>query len=333
MPKLGMSMSSGAVVKLLAMIGDRVELKQPVVEIETDKLVCDIESPASGILVKCVAKVGDVVEVGQTIAWIALDGEACDTAELGERRPGAALESAAVAATSSSTSALKHAATGDIRGPCSPAVRRLARELGVDTRAVAGSGPDGRILEEDIRLAQRNRIEVSGNARAAEAVGAAASNFEPLSSMRRAITDAVTKSAAIPTVVLFGSVNAASLMARRKQDPSIAYDDLFVAAVAKTLQKHKYLNASFEGDGIRIHSQINIGLAVATEKGLLVPVLHSAEQMTVEQINAERVKIVALVKTKRIAEQHLTGGTFTISNLGMYPVNCFTALIQPPQAA
>ncbi len=151
--------------------------------------------------------------------------------------------------------------------------------------------------------------------------------------MRRAITNAVTMSATTPTVVLFGSADATSLMARRKQDSTIAYDDMFVAAVAKTLRKHKYLNASFEGEGIRFHAQMNIGLAVATEEGLLVPVFHAAEQMTVKQISAERAKIIALVKAKKITEQHLTGGTFAITNLGMYPVDCFTALIQSPQAA
>lgn len=322
-PKLGMTMTEATVVRWLAAVGDRVKTKQPLVEIETEKIVSEIESPADGTLTQCSAAEGNIAPVAATIAWVLADGESVsdippDLEPIdGKSETPVSTEECAV-----SDVQRKPTAGSVPGGPSSPAIRRLARERGVDLTTICGSGPDGRILKEDVlRPIQHNTSSNEGR------------TFEPLSPVRRAIAATVTTSAAIPQIVLHASADVSALVALHQQDSSIAYDDMLVCLVAKTLMSHKYLNASHEAERICLYAQVNIGLAVAVDQGLLIPVIHGADRLSLRQISVERKRLVEAVRSRRITERDTSGGTFTITNLGMFPVDSFTALLNPPEAA
>ena len=197
-------------------------------------------------------------------------------------------------------------------------MRRLAREKGVDLNTITGTGPDGRIVKEDILNAGQAQQPFTA---------------EPLSAMRKAIANTVTQSAAIPRIVLYTSVNVSVLINLRQQDKQIAYDDMFALCIARTLKDHKYLNASFEDNAIHLHNSVNLGMAIAVEGGMMIPVIRQVEKLSLQQISMERKRMVQLVRSRKIATEDMAEGTFTITNLGMYPVDSFEALISPPQAA
>ncbi len=326
-PKLGMSMTAATLVRWLIVDGEPVEPKQSLAEIETDKIVSELESPAGGTLSNRSVAEGDIVPVAQTIAWILADGESAGdiplTTQQAVQTNSESIELASNSPASVSPAQESLSASGSKRASSSPAVRRLAREQGVELSTVIGSGPDGRITKQDVLQAAQQGAVTSGDD----------SVVEPLTATRRAITGTVTKSATIPTILLNASADASALIALRQQDKTIAYDDILIRAVAKTLQDHKYLNASYEDAGIRLYSQAHIGLAVAVSAGLLIPVIRGAEKLSLIQIGVERNRLVELVRSRKITAQHMAGGTCTITNLGMYPVDSFTALINPPQAA
>ena len=330
-PKLGMSMSEAMLVGWLVAEGDRVEESQAIAEIETEKIVNEIASPAGGTLAGCSVSEGDVAAVAQTIGWVLVDGESLDDipanggqveAEPFVPGPTEAVASASNNRESSSFAPCEQPPAKARRALCSPAVRRLARERGVDLSTIVGSAADGRIVKEDVLRAARK-----------PAPSAAEDEFERFSATRRAIADTVTRSAAIPQIVLRTSADVSALLALHNRDKSIAYGDMFAYHVAKTLQGHKYLNASYEDEGIRFHAQVNIGLAVTVKKRLLIPVIRGADSLSLRQISDERKRLMELVRSRKITEQDISCGTFTISNLSMYPVDSFTALLNPPQVA
>jgi len=320
-PKLGMSMTEATVVRWLVAVGERIEHKQPLAEIETDKIVSDLESPVRGVLAHCSVPEGGVAAVAQTIAWILVEGDSSDDIPSVIERAESEPEHSSL--PSPALSAPNDQPTSGTTSISSPAVRRLARELCVDLSTVVGSGPDGRIVKQDVLQAAQQPQGFADH----ESV------LVPLSATRRAIATTVTKSAAIPQIVLYASADVSSLIALHRQDQVTTYNDVLISAVAKSLRDHKYLNASFEETGIRLHARAHIGLAVAVGEGLLIPVFRGAEQLSLKQIGTERKRLVELVRSRMITAKDMAGGTFTITNLGMFPVDSFTALINPPQAA
>ena len=333
MPKFGMSMTEGTVTHWLAAEGDHVEKHQPIAEIETDKIVNELVAPASGTLVRISLQEEEVAPVAETMAWILLEGEsvedipaaqpvASDQAGQGKAMPTADSRSRADSQARRSVASVP----ADRSPPSSPSARRLAQELGIDISTVSGRGPGGRISKDDV-------LRASKEAASAAAGAVAGSGVQPLSAMRRAIVEHVTASVAIPQIVLFTHADASKLRAIRERHREVAIDDAIIWSVAQTLREHPYLNSSFEGDGIRLHSEINVGLAVAVEEGLIIPVIRRVAGLTIAQISTERRRLVEQVRSRRIAEQDTTGGSFTITNLGMFPIDRFTALIHPPQAA
>ena len=321
--KLGMTMTEATVIRWLIAAGDRVERKQPLIEIETEKIVSEIESPAHGTLAGCSVAEGDIAQVAQTIAWILIDGESVADVPSGPEQEGRASDAAQSAEELTTPIAQREqSADGTRSAPSSPAVRRLAREYGVDVSAIVGSGPGGRILKEDVlRAAQQETLPKEDG------------SFQPLSPTRRAIAATVTKAAAIPQIVLYTSADMSALVTLQRQDKSIAYNDMLVCLAAKTLQRHRYLNASYEEKGIYLYTQVNIGVVVTVNQRLLIPVIRNADGLSLKQISAERKRLMDLVRSRRITEQDTSGGTFTITNLSMYPVDSFAALLNPPQTA
>lgn len=297
MPALGMSQDTGKLLRWLVAEGQPVTKGQPLMEIETDKVTTEIDAPASGVLAGVRAQAGADVPVGQVIAVILATGET--------PQPAASPAGRIVTA--------------------SPKARRLAQELGVDLTAVAGSGPRGEITASDVTQAKQSAPAGTGQA---EVVGSA----------WRVMADRLTRSwTSAPHFYLTREVSAHRLVERRRQlQPqlsSITVTDLVIAVVANALRQHPRLNARWEDGRIVSAGQIGIGVAVATDAGLIVPVLAQADELPLLEIVRRRFDLVTRAQAGRLRPEDVTGGTFTISNLGMYGVDAFYPILNPPQAA
>jgi pyruvate dehydrogenase E2 component (dihydrolipoyllysine-residue acetyltransferase) len=369
MPALEMAQETGKVLKWLKAPGQMVAKGETIVEIETDKVTVEIEAPASGILGNVTANAGDVVPVGQTIALIFAPGEA----GAGGSAPAAAPAAAAVAkasdgAVKASPLARKLAeqhgvdlarvqsATGRIekadvlahverqardagrRGSAtetaarltaaSPKARRLAAERGLDITVLSGSGPSGAVLAADVPTAVR-QVAPSAPGIQTPSVG----------TVWRIMAERMTASwTTAPHFYLVREVNVSRLVswldrARKQTGARITYTDLLVKLVAAALAQHPRANASWRDGAIAQNAEINIGLAVAIEDGLVVAVLHHADSLKLPEIAARREDLVSRAQAGKLRPADIQGGGFTISNLGMYGVDAFNAIVNPPQAA
>lgn len=323
MPALGMAQETGKVLRWLKADGEAVKQGEPLVEIETDKANVELEAPASGVLAAITAAAGDTVPVGQVIGLILAAGEAPPRVA----QPASPASAPAATATPPPGHA---AAPTTIRRPdsgriaASPKARRLARERGMDLAALVGSipggsGPGGAILASDLQAAQPPAA--------------------PVSTTWRLMAERTAQSwATVPHFFLFREVDAGRLVAWREQHQQhatmeVTYSDLLVKLTAAALQKHPRVNARWENEAVVFNSAINIGLAVAIDDGLVVPVIHGADGLSVDEIAARRAAVVARARAGKLRPEDLRGGTFTISNLGMYAVDGFVAIVNAPQAA
>jgi len=332
MPKLTDSMEEGVVVKWRKAEGERVESGDVLAEIETDKAVMDLEAFASGTLLKVLVPEGTTVPSGTLIGVI---GEPDENIEAILREPTAALSTPQRPLTQSLSGepVALQTAMGHGRGEgagealASPRVRTLAREHGIDLKSVKGTGPGGRIVERDLEpfLAPKKELPTVREV--------------PLSQMRKAIVRMTTQSKApVPHFYVTIDVDMAEGLrvveeSKRAAAPSsISITHLLIAASARALKQHPGLNASFAGESIRIFSSIDIGIAVALEDGLIVPVLRDCGSKTLGQIvEAERI-LVARARKRELVPEEYTGATFLISNLGKFDVESFSAVILPPAA-
>jgi pyruvate dehydrogenase E2 component (dihydrolipoyllysine-residue acetyltransferase) len=347
LPRLGQGMEAGTVVKWLKSEGDHVEKGDPLYEVDTDKVTQEVESDFAGVLLKIGLSQGEA-PVGRTIAWIGEPGEAISEAEpspqngaqtaetasgSGAARPGPE-DAAAVASPETPTSASAQSAEAQ-RIKASPLARRIARERGVDLSRVHGTGPDGRIVAEDVERGE------TGPVPAAAPVPIGEIEVVPLSSIRRTIARRLTAAWEIPVFQLTVSADmtrANELVARARElnpDVRVTVTDLLVKVCAQALVRHREVNAEFADDGIRRHPSANVGIAVAAPQGLVVPVVPSAERLSLAEVAGRRTDLVGRAADNKLTTQDLEGGTFTISNLGMpqYGVEQFVAVINPPQAA
>ena len=325
MPALEMAQETGKVLAWRKQEGERVVKGEPLLEIETDKAVVEIEALADGILGGVKAKVGDVVPVGQTIAWLLGAGEAVP-AETAPSQSGRRTDSGPARSAAPAAAAAAPAPGGGAR--LSPKARRLAQEHGVDVATLVGSGPGGEILADDILAA-------------AKSAKPAASASRGLSSIARLMAERTTASwTTVPHFFLTRDIDAGPLVAARDRmmaaaDPArakITHTDLLVALVARTLRRHPAQNSSWTGDTVRVNPDVNVGVAVAVEDGVVAVVVNKADTLRVPDIAASRQAVVERARTGKLQPQDLSGGTFTISNLGMFGVDAFTAIIVPPQA-
>src|SRR5256712_1318756 len=316
MPALGMSQETGKLLRWLVAEGQPVRQGQPLMEIETDKVTVEMESPASGVLAGVRAVTGQEVPVGHVVAVILAPGE-----------PPPASTPAAPAAQ---PAARVHETQGPParqsgRAPASPKARRLAQELGVDLWTVPGSGPGGEITAADVMNAKGPPALPVGRA---DTVG------NPWRGMAGRPARSWTSA---PHFYLTREVSAARLVEWREQlqpqIPSITYTDLLIVQTAKALRQHPRLNARWENAQIVSSDQIGIGVAVATDAGLIVPVLQRADERSLPEIARTRFDLVTRAQAGRLRPEDISGGTFTISNLGMYGVDAFYPILNPPQAA
>jgi len=352
MPALGAAQRTGRLVRWLKREGDPVRAGEPLMEIETDKVTVEIEAPASGILAGIRIREGEEAAVGQVIAWIVAPGESAPEAEGAPSPEGSTPSEPPPSEIRATPVAARMAAEHGVdlreirpqggwirkqdvlaylerrqrgRIPASPKARRLAQELGIDLRQVPGSGPEGAVRAADVL--------------AFHAARTAAPSPPPLPSVWRAMVERLTRSwPQTPHFYLQREVRAARLLtwherAQKRLSVRLTYTDLLVKLVAAALREHPRVNAHWHEGAIVVREEIHIGLAVATEEGLVVPVIHHADRLTLEEIAARRQELVERARVGRLRPEDVQDGTFTISNLGMYGIDAFMPVVNPPQAA
>ncbi len=350
LPRLGQGMEAGTIVRWLKSEGDPVSKGEPLFELDTDKVTQEVEAEADGVLLKIVLPEGEA-DVGTTVAVIGSEGE--DVSELvagaaGGNGGAPAAEPAAAAepaeapaeeprAEEAAAPAEAPARAGGERVKASPLARRIARERGIDLAALTGTGPDGRIIAEDVEKAQAAPAAVP----APVAVPAGDVEVVELTSIRRTIARRLTEAWEAPVFQLTVTANATELAATRERMVALlregetkpTVNDVLTRLVAAALLRHRPVNALFVDGKIHRHPSAHVGIAVATANGLVVPVIRDADRKSVQEIAAARADLVSRARDGKLQLPDLEGGTFTISNLGMYGIEQFIAVLNPPQVA
>ena len=352
MPKLGFDMKEGTLVEWIKKAGDPVGEGEVIAVIETDKANVEVTSFKAGVLRQVLVEAGAVVPIGNPIAVVGTADEPIDLAALGVKQaaPEAKKKAQAAPAAAPAPAAPVTPMPAVAReGPivASPVARRMADELGIDLRQVAGSGPEGRIVKRDIEEYVKQR-DAAPPKRAAPppitipSVVPTGEEYraEPLSPMRQTIARRMVESKQqAPHFYITMEVDMEAALALRQQlntllpeDKAISVNDLIVKATAVALRQFPNVNASFAGSEIHVHEHVNIGIAVAREVGLVTTVLKDADKKTLAQIAIESRELVARAREGRMRADEMVGGTFNVSNLGMFGVEHFIAIISPPQA-
>jgi pyruvate dehydrogenase E2 component (dihydrolipoamide acetyltransferase) len=326
MPALEMAQETGKLISWLKKEGESVAKGEALLEIETDKAIMEIESPGDGVLAGVKVQPGAEIPVGRTIAWIVRPGEVPPADEV-VTMSGRRTTAVAPATDSTGTSANQRAQSVTQPVKISPKARRLANERGISLSDVRGSGPGGEILACDIPAAESK----------------ASAALDSGSPVARLMAERTTQSwTTVPHFFVVREVDAGALNeARQKLAPEIeasrgiklTHTDILAGLVARALRKHPRLNASWTGEGVRVNAEINIGLAIAVEDGVVAPVIHDADKSKLDEIAAKRRDLTERARSGKLRPADITGGTFTISNLGMFGVDAFTAIIIPTQAA
>ena len=353
LPRLGQGMETGTIVRWLKSEGDSVEKGEALYELDTEKVTQEVEAEASGVLLKILAGEGEEIEVGKAIAVIGEqgeevpEGEAEDPTEVSEddakeegspapEREDERERGREEAPEGPSEPEQSVQSTNGGRVKASPLARRIARERGIELSALRGTGPEGRIVAEDVE-----RASATGAA-AAPAAAAPTGEVEvvKLNQMRKTIARRMTEAWEAPAFQI--SMSADMTASVRLREALLAqvkeggvrptYSDILTKVVALALMRHRDVNAHFAGDSVKLFPNANIGIAVAIPHGLVVPVIPGCERLTIPEIAAARADIVSRTREGKLRAEDLDGGTFTISNLGMYGVERFTAVLNPPQA-
>ncbi len=328
MPKLGLTMTEGTIRHWFKSEGDKVDKDEPLFEFETDKAVMEVKAPQRGVLGNILAPVGATVPVAQVVAIVLPEGE-----EIGE---GAAERPTPPSAPPTPTTRIK----------ASPRAKKLAKELGIDLTGVVGSGPGERIVGEDVEryataLAERAAPAPPVTPVAPPAVGVG--EVIPLTGVRATIAQRMAESAHTTAgVTLTTEADATELTRLRTQlreemeaslDLSLSYNEMLVKIVAAALREHPNVNATLTEDGIQLLQSINIGVAVDTERGLLIPVIRDADDKDLVQIVRDFRDSLERARAGQSLPDDLSGGTFTITNLGMHEIDAFTPIIKLPECA
>jgi pyruvate dehydrogenase E2 component (dihydrolipoyllysine-residue acetyltransferase) len=292
MPALEMAQETGKLIAWRKKEGDAVKKGEALLEIETDKAVVEVEAQADGILASVTAHEGAVIPVGHTIAWLVQAGETVP-------------------------------APAEIR--ISPKARRIAKERGVDLATITGSGPGGEILADDVLAAGKSDVSsLKSEVSSLKAEG---------SSAARLMAERTTQSwTTVPHFFVSRDVDATALNAAREKMAGVSHTDLLVSLVARTLAKHPRMNASWIDHGVRLNADVNVAIAIAVEDAVVTGVIHRADTRALADIASRRKELADRARAGRLQPADITGATFTISNLGMFQVDAFTAIIVPPQA-
>jgi pyruvate dehydrogenase E2 component (dihydrolipoamide acetyltransferase) len=353
MPKWGIEMQEGTVTAWNVELGRHVDKGDALLDVETEKIVNSVESPASGTLRRMLAPTGDTFPVGALVAVLA-DPDVTETeieafvrdfkpfdASFAEGSPAAGATPSAPAAPA--TPAVDAAPDGGGEGEArvSPIAKRLAEKLGIDLSRVTGTGRNGRISKEDVEAYAASLQQAGGSATVAPAAVAGTAQparREKLTSMRSTIARRLSESKRdIPHYRLVADLDMDALAGRRASLVAsglrISINDLLLHAIATALQKHPRLNAQFAGEELLQYDQVDLAVAVATPGGLVTPIVRDAANQSVQQIAAAVRDLAERARAGKLAREEITGGTFTVSSLGMFGVRQFDAIINPPQVA
>lgn len=349
MPQMGFDMKEGTLVRWIKREGDEVASGDIIAEIETDKAVVEIEAFDSGVLRQTLIGEGTTVPVGEIIAVIAGADEKLEKRSAPKTAPAKAPAASPPPAAAPSAPAPAPAARGEVKA--SPLAKREAQKLGIDIAAVPGTGPNGRVTKKDVT------DFAAGAAKAPEAPAAAApaapspvvsapaagpkrGEVVALSKMRDAIARSMSFSKQnIPHVYLTAAVDMTDAARLRAQlnaallDEKISFNDMVLKACAMALVKHPLMNASYTDAGIDVKQRVNVGMAIALETGLVAPAIVDTDTLTLRAIAQATKALVARARAGKLSAEEYTGATFNVTNLGMYGVEEFTAIITPPQAA
>ena len=330
LPRLGQGMESGTVTKWLKNEGDAVEKGEPLYEIDTDKVTQEVESDFAGVLLKIALREGEA-PVGQTIAFI---GEPGEEVAVAEPEPAPRPEQVSDTAVSDTPVAAPPAPTAtNGRVKASPLARRLARERGIDLASLSGTGPEGRIVARAVERAEGRPV--------APAAPAPAGDIEsvPLTNIRKTIARRLTAAWQAPVfqlTVTADMTRANELVARARElspDVRITVTDLLAKLCGQALMRHRDVNVQYSEDALLRFPTANVGIAVAAPQGLVVPVIRSVERLSLAEVAGARGDVVGRARDNKLTTQDLEDGTFTISNLGMFGIEQFVAVLNPPQAA
>ena len=342
MPQMGFDMQEGTLVRWLKQEGEEVKRGEPIAEIETDKAVVEMEAYASGVLLKLAVQEGATVPVGRVIGFIGSPGEVLPESGVAPEPPAARAEALDEGKAEEEAALIPQTATAGEPVKASPVARRLAEEKGIDLSQVRGTGPGGRITKDDVLAYEADTGEATAQTPAAPVESAETpAEMVPLSRMRQAIarTTAQSKRDA-PHFYVTAEVNMTQAMAMRQQlnealgeEARVTVNDIIVKACALTLAKYPVFNAFFEGDHLRMNPEINVGIAVAVEQGLLVVSLGECRDRSLVDISRTAKEVVERAQKGVMRAEEYTGSTFSVSNMGMFDVDAFSAIIYPPHAA
>jgi pyruvate dehydrogenase E2 component (dihydrolipoamide acetyltransferase) len=356
MPRLSDTMEEGTILRWLKADGDTVRRGEELVEIETDKAAMTYESDLDGVLSRIAAE-GDTLPVGEVIARVGAAGDADEAgAAVGANgdAAAAAVESIVEIAGGGASSPAPGRAPqqAGARVKASPLARRIAEDRGVDLHALAGSGPGGRIVKADVEGAATATTAVAGGREGVTAAAGVAAvredvatakgqtTTQQLTRMQQTIARRMAESkATIPDFAIASDVDMEACVQLRTElkrissDEAPTYNDMVVKACALALREHPRANGSYRDGALQLHSRVNVGVAVAAQDALVVPTVFDADGKALGEIAREARALAARVRDGTITPPELGGGTFTVSNLGMYRVTSFTAIINPPQAA
>jgi pyruvate dehydrogenase E2 component (dihydrolipoamide acetyltransferase) len=357
MPRLSDTMESGVIATWHKHVGDPVSTGDVIADIETDKAIMELEAYDDGVLERILVPEGASAPIGAPIGVIG-DGTAAPASALSPEPAASELAASPEPAPSEPTRAATPPRDG--RPPASPLARRLARELEVDLTSVPGSGPQGRIIRADIEAAAVAAAPSTAAPSTAAPEPAAPSpaaptpaaqpatepddvEVFPLPQMQRVAAARLTQSKQeAPHIYLTRAVDVTELLVLRATlnetlvaagGPKVSVNDLVVKAVATALRAHPEINVAYAGDSVRRHRRVHVGVAVAVASGLLVPVVRDADRMSVSEIATLTRDLSARARDRKLRPEEMTGSTFTVSNLGMYGIEQFTAVINPPEAA
>ncbi len=344
MPRLSDTMETGDIKGWLKKVGDKVKPGDILAEVETDKATMELESFHSGVLLYIGVESGPAA-VNAILAVIGAEGEDFQAALAAAGSNGTATSAAAVVESKEPeiipAATEEPAAISAQRLKASPLAKSMAKEAGIALEQVKGSGDHGRIVRRDIEAFKETKETVPPPVTAPTPVPATAgSGYQdfPVSQMRRTIARRLGESKfTAPHFYLTIAIDMERAIASRQQINEVApvkisFNDLVVKATAVALRQHPAINVSWLGDVIRRHHEVHIGVAVAVEEGLLVPVIRHADQKTLSQLNSEIQVLAQKAKERKLSPDEMTGNTFTISNLGMFDIESFTAIINPPDA-
>jgi pyruvate dehydrogenase E2 component (dihydrolipoamide acetyltransferase) len=341
MQRMSVAMEYGVILKWLKKEGDKVKQGDPIVEIFGEKNEFELESPADGILLKILCEVNDEIPISEPIAIIGEKGE--DIPDIHPKKlnaPSPATTPTPSSVTQTMVSSSKPVSTvtdsklpsGKIKA--SPRAKKLAKELGIDLSMIVGTGPDGRIVEADVKLAESTQAVVADQRKVKE--------IEALSPLRRTIARRMTQSSHNPHITMITEIDMTEVVQLRSEINSqhekktgirVSFNDIIIKAIADTLERFPKFNATLVGNELHMFSDINIGVAMALDEGLIVPTVKNANKLSITEIAKETKALGKRAREGKLSADDLTGSTFTVSNLGPFKVDVFIPVINPPETA